>query len=302
MVKCSSCGTVLKDGMKFCRKCGKPITEEAHEIRNISIAKKEEKRAEESKKTVKIVLIVACVAIGYYCLSGIMSSFISRGNTISDKQIKKQSEELMYEASKAECVSYEGEITEEKLDAEYIFTASVEGVYGIEWIVPRDDETRAHISVYDENEKKLTGILATTRRERERVGKLNPGDKIQIVVEGKKYDEGRYKINVWRPKDVVNLTGYTAVNDSIDFRDQINTYNYTAQDNKLAIGGKVDNGRVTVSIYEKNDKKIESFSIYESTSSESVTVVDGIKEGDELLITVEGDRMEDEIPYKLYIQ
>ena len=64
---CRYCGTEVKDEDVFCSKCGKRLQETAQTIQQ-NVSQKTQKQDNDLTTAIKILMIVACVFMGFYLI------------------------------------------------------------------------------------------------------------------------------------------------------------------------------------------------------------------------------------------
>lgn len=143
------------------------------------------------------------------------------------------------------------------------------------------------LSVYDRLDQRI-GILNTYNRSNSgrTFTDLKAGEQYKVYVEQSE-GLGTYKLSVYRPKDVVEITEGDTVKDSIEFEDQTNTYSFTASkkgDSTLTISGLNGDNAVVLYVYNDRNEKLYTDSYF--VNGDSVTFRDN-NPGTHALIYIE---------------
>ena len=156
----------------------------------------------------------------------------------------------------------------------YTFTAGADGDYRVE-MTDINTNNSYELSIYDRLDQRI-GILNTYSKSNSgrTFTDLKAGEQYKVYVEQSE-GFGTYKLSVYRPKDVVEITDGDTVKDSIEFEDQSNTYSFTASkkgDSTLTISGL--NGDRAVVLYVYNDRNEKLYTDSYFVNGDSVTFRD----------------------------
>ena len=168
----------------------------------------------------------------------------------------------------------------------YTFTAAADGDYRVE-MTDINTNNSFELSVYDRLDQRI-GILNTYNRSNSgrTFTDLKAGEQYKVYVEQSE-GLGTYKLSVYRPKDVVEITEGDTVKDSIEFEDQTNTYSFTASkkgDSTLTISGLNGDNAVVLYVYNYRNEKLYTDSYF--VNGDSVTFRDN-NPGTHALIYIE---------------
>ena len=168
----------------------------------------------------------------------------------------------------------------------YTFTAAADGDYRVE-MTDINTNNSFELSVYDRLDQRI-GILNTYNRSNSgrTFTDLKAGEQYKVYVEQSE-GLGTYKLSVYRPKDVVEITEGDTVKDSIEFEDQTNTYSFTASkkgDSTLTISGLNGDSAVVLYVYNDRNEKLYTDSYF--VNGDSVTFRDN-NPGTHALIYIE---------------
>lgn len=138
----------------------------------------------------------------------------------------------------------------------YLYTANVSGIHRFQ-IKQINSGIKVSIYVYDAAGYTLnyntsigldSGVTVT----------LDKGKTYSIVIK-QATGYNSYTMSIGSPKEVINISGYDIVNDSIQFYDQENIYTYTptvSGSYRLSLGNVVSGVKISVYIYDDADYRI----------------------------------------------
>ncbi len=184
----------------------------------------------------------------------------------------------------AEIAVYNGSISGEKQVDEYPFTAQYDGRYRAE-ISGLYNDTNVELHLCDENGEDIEYDTYCENGEGITVKELLAGHNYTVKV---KQHRGfsDYSLSIGMQKETVDITGYTVVSDSVEYKDQRNVYTF-----KIPVDGRyrfemsgMQNG-TRVELYMFNDlgETVDSDTYCEN--DEGITVKD-LKAGDEYQIQI----------------
>lgn len=154
----------------------------------------------------------------------------------------------------------------------YLYTANVSGIHRFQ-IEQINSGIRVSIYVYDAAGYRLnyntnigqgSGVTVT----------LDKGKTYSIVIK-QVTGYNSYTMSIGSPKEVVNISGYDIVNDSIQFYDQENIYTYTptvSGSYKLSLENVISGVKISVYIYDDADYRINYATGMSNTSSLSASL------------------------------
>ena len=154
----------------------------------------------------------------------------------------------------------------------YLYTANVSGIHRFQ-IEQINSGIQVSLYVYDAAGYRLnyntsigqgSGVTVT----------LDKGETYSVVIK-QAAGYNSYTMSIGSPKEVVNISGYDIVNDSIQFYDQENIYTYTptvSGSYKLSLANVVSGVNISVYIYDDADYRINYSTGMSNTSSLSASL------------------------------
>jgi len=184
----------------------------------------------------------------------------------------------------AEIAVYNGNISSEKQTDEYPFTAQYDGRYRIE-ISGLYNDTNVELHLCDENGEDIDYDTYCENGEGITAKELLAGHNYTVkVVQHRGLSD--YSLAIGMQKETSDITGYTVVSDSVEYKDQRNVYTFRVPVDgryRLEMSGMQSGTKVELYMFNELGETIDYDSYCEN--DEGITVKD-LKAGDEFQIQV----------------
>ena len=186
----------------------------------------------------------------------------------------------------AEMIVYNGNITEKGQMDTYTYTVSRDGKYRFEFSEMMSG-TRVYLGIYDHLGKRVSDSYCYNE-DGITVENLKQGEVYQIKIEQEK-NFSNYTLSIGQQKPVVDISGYTEISDSIEYKDQINVYTFSALVDgryRFEISKMMSGTRVYLGIYDHLGKCVGDGYCY---NEEGITV-ENLKQGEVYQIRIEQEK------------
>lgn len=222
----------------------------------------------------------------------VVTDDISDSKASSDSDDIKQISISPYErkeisAGKVSFLTFDGYISEGQENT-HVFTAEEAGTYGFQ-ITELSEGLKLTIVTYENGEKGDVKSDCKLGREGIILYKTEKGTTCELVVSGT-YGKGsgNYSIVIGQQKEAIDVSDYTTISDSMEFKSQTNRYFYTAKENgKCCIKiSSIKNGNtLKIFLYDGYGELISH-----STGDRDTYLLASLEKGEEYMIEVHQDK------------
>ncbi len=184
----------------------------------------------------------------------------------------------------AEIAVYNGSVSSEKQVDEYPFTAQYDGRYRIE-ISGLYNDTNVELHLCDENGEDIDYDTYCENGEGITAKELLAGHNYTVkIIQHRGFSD--YSLAIGMQKETIDITGYTVVSDSVEYKDQRNVYTFKVPVDgryRFEMSGMQSGTQVELYMFNVLGETVEYDSYCEN--DEGITVKD-LKAGDEYQIQV----------------